>query len=683
MMCSRCLLIITLLVLVIGAACTALPTPSPTPTLTPLPTHTPAPTHTNTPAPLPTATPTATPSPTSSPAPDPTLADTPVPTAAPAIPPTVETGSLTPDIPSVDPPPRPFDGIVVNAEPPRRVPNAVRSFWVAEGANGGQREVTARLRVQTEHVAMWVEEGVWHDVRMLQEAAIFFQAQIYSTTRAAFGSEWTPGVDNDPHIHILHATGLGEGVLGYTSSADELPRALYPTSNEAELIVVHADLVPVGSAEYYGLLAHQFQRLIQWSQDRNEESWVRDGLADLAVRRNGFDTRALEWDYLEQPDTSLTGWQAEQDPRQRGAAYLFAVYFSDRFGDEGTRALVAQPLNGSAGFNAALTELGAALSFDDLFADWLAANYLDSEPLAHDSHYSYTTLDVERPSPSAVYERFPVTMDAAVQQFGADYILLRGNADLRLQFTGTITTPLLDVIPHSGRGLWWSNCADESQTTLARAFDLTGIANTDPISLTYWTWYEIESGYDYATVDVSTDGGETWEVLITPSGTADDPHHNNPGWGYTGQSGDTPGWIHEVVDLSPYAGRQVQVRFAYLTDGAITGRGFLLDDIAVPRIGYADDLEQGGGGWEPAGFVYSDGAVSQRYLALLLGLAAEDGAARGVVVRRLPTEGSLENNSVEWKVPLGSEGWREAVIALSGLAPFTTRPAHYHLAISE
>ena len=172
-------------------------------------------------------------------------------------------------------------------------------------------------------------------------------------------------------------------------------------------------------------------------------------------------------------------------------------------------------------------------------------------------------------------------------------------------------------------------------------------------------------------------------MLITPSGTADDPHHNTPGWGYPGQSGDPPGWIQEAVDLSPYAGRQIQVRFTYLTDGAITGRGFLLDDIAVPRIGYADDLEQGGGGWEPAGFVYSDGAVPQRYLALLVGLATGDGAEDRVVVRRLPTEGSLESNSVAWTAPLGSEGWREAVIALSGLAPFTTWPARYQLAISE
>ncbi|TET52393.1 MAG: hypothetical protein E3J64_05240, partial [Anaerolineales bacterium] len=125
-----------------------------------------------------------------------------------------------------DPPARPFDRIVVNPTPPQRVPNASRSFWVSDPATGKLREVTARLRVQTEHAAMWVEEWVWHDVRKLEEAALLFDDVIYPAVRSAFGSEWTPGVDNDPHIHILHAD-LGQRVLGYTSSAAELPGAVY------------------------------------------------------------------------------------------------------------------------------------------------------------------------------------------------------------------------------------------------------------------------------------------------------------------------------------------------------------------------------------------------------------------------------------------------------------------------
>ncbi|MEA3338708.1 MAG: hypothetical protein U9R15_01955, partial [Chloroflexota bacterium] len=438
--------LIALLLLTL-AACTPLPTPFPT--STPTCTLTPTPTLISTSTPTPDHTPTST---FISPlAPSPTRAispiRTPVPDDAPAMP--------------ADPPPRPFDYTVVNPEPPRRAPNATRAFWVIDAVTGERREIEARLRMQTEHVAMWVEEGVWHDVRQLDEAATFFETRTYSATRAAFGSEWTPGVDNDPHIHILHATGLGEGVMGYTSGGDEFPRDLYPFSNEAEMVVVSAEGIEVGSQAYHALLARQFQRLVQWFQDRNEERWVKEGLAELAVQLNGFDTfdaNELEQTYLEHPDTSLIAWEGRGSTAQRGAAYLFAVYFHERFGDAGVRALTAQSLNGIAGFNAALADLDRDITFEKLFVEWLAANYLDGEPATH----GYATLDLERPAPTAIHESYPVALESSVQQYGADYILLRGDDDVRIQFTGATATPLLGVLPHSGRYFWWANRADES-----------------------------------------------------------------------------------------------------------------------------------------------------------------------------------------------------------------------------
>ena len=667
MMRRRCLLIAVMLLSL--AACTIPPTPTSTPT----PFHTPTLTLTHTPTPAPTHTHPLTPTPTPIPTPTPVTSQihTPVPDA----------DRPTPGALLVEPPPRPFDYTVVNPEPPRRVPNATRAFWVTDATTGERQEVTARLRVQTERVAMWVEEEVWHDVRQLEQAATFFETQVYSTTRAAFGSEWTPGVDNDPHIYILHATGLGEGVVGYTSSVDEFPRALYPFSNEAEMITVHADYSPLrsgegtgvgwGSTVYRALLVRQFQRLIQWNHDRNEERWVKEGLAELAVRLNRLDPGGLERAYLEHPDTSLTAWEDDEATAHRGAAYLFATYFHERFGDEGTRTLVAEPLNGAAGFDATLADLGTSLTFEDLFAEWLAANYLDGEPEVEDRRYRYSSLDLERPAPVAIYEDYPVTMDASVQQFGADYVLLRGDDDLRIHFVGATNTSLLDLLPHSGRYFWWSNRADESLTTLTRTFDLSGVERA---TLAYWTWYDIEPGYDYATVEASTNSGEQWQVLSTPSGTSADPHGNNPGWGYTGHS---DGWVREEVDLTPYVGGEVLIRFAYLTDEAVTGAGFILDDIAIPEIGYAGDAENEGG-WEVAGFVRSDNLVPQRHLALLISLGG--GLRGGVTVERLQVE---EDQTADWTVPLGSENLRGAVLVLSGLAPLTTQPAFYHLTVEK
>jgi immune inhibitor A len=649
------------------AACTAPPTPAPTSTIAPAPAH--APTHTPTPTPTPFPSPTPTPTPTLTPtatAPPPTISPTPI--TSPIRTPIPNPVPAGPETAPLAPPPRPFTYTVAHPAPPRRVPNATRSFWIIDGETGERREITARLRVQTEHLTMWMEDGVWHDVRQLEEAARFFETRVLSTTRTAFGSEWTPGVDGDPRVVILHAGGLGQGVQGYTSSADEFSRDAYPFSNEAEMITVNVDAVEVGSPAYHALLARQLQRLIQWYQDRNEDRWVKEGLAELAVRLNDLDPGGSGRAYLERTDTSLTGWK-DTDAAHRGAAYLFATYFHERFGDAGTRALAAQPLNGEAGLNATLAELGADVTFEDLFAEWLAANVLDSDPIASSLGYGYTTLDLEPPAPAAIYEDYPVVVETSVHQFGADYIVLRGQGDLTIQFTGATATPLLDVPPHSGRALWWSNRADESLTTLTRALNLSKV---EQATLTYWAWYDIEPGYDYATVEISTDGGETWQALASPSGTDANPHGNNPGWGYTGPSGAPPAWVQEQVDLSPYVGDEVLVRFAYLTDEALTGMGFLLDDIAVPEIGYADDIETDAGGWEAAGFVRTQDLVGQRYLALLIGLGDE------VTVERLPVR---EDQTAQWTVPLDSQGWREAVLVLSGLAPRTTHPALYILRV--
>ena len=72
----------------------------------------------------------------------------------------------------------------------------------------------------------------------------------------------------------------------------------------------------------------------------------------------------------------------------------------------------------------------------------------------------------------------------------------------------------------------------------------------EPLTLTYWTWYDIERDYDYLYLLASLDG-EKWDMLNTPSGTMIDPTGNNFGQAYNGMSGGSgkARWIQEQVDL--------------------------------------------------------------------------------------------------------------------------------------
>ena len=47
----------------------------------------------------------------------------------------------------------------------------------------------------------------------------------------------------------------------------------------------------------------------------------------------------------------------------------------------------------------------------------------------------------------------------------------------------------------------------------------------------------------------------------------------------------------EEVDLSQFAGQKVQIRFEYITDAAVNGEGFLLDDVQIDAINYQEDFE--------------------------------------------------------------------------------------------
>jgi immune inhibitor A len=242
---------------------------------------------------------------------------------------------------------------------------------------------------------------------------------------------------------------------------------------------------------------------------------------------------------------------------------------------------------------------------------------------------------------------------------------------LNFRFAGSTQVGLVNAQANSGRYLWWSNRGDDSDMTLTQAFDLSAVGQA---TLEFWVWYDIEADWDYAYVEISTDGGQTWQILTTPSCVVTNPNGNSFGCAYTNVSGGQamPEWVHQQVDLSAYVGQEVLIRFEYVTDDAINRPGFALDDVAIPEIGYASDFEADGGGWAPAGFVRHANVLPQRWLVQLVLFGPE------TTVRRLELG---QDQMGEWVVPLSGDADR-AILAISGLAPVTTEVASYSYAIA-
>ncbi len=540
------------------------------------------------------------------------------------------------------------------------------SFWALDLNAESSLKVEAILRYASPLLCVWVEEGLEVPTADLISSAKVFEERIYPTVRHHFGAELVPGIDNHSCIHILNLR--LSGASGYFWSADEYPAAVVPNSNEREMFYMNAGTGQPGTVTYDSTLAHELQHMVHWKADSNEDAWISEGLSELAELLCGYSKANRIATYASDPDIGLTQWSAN-DGRTSGhysASFLFAAYLSQRYGAEGTRLLVASGQNGPAGVDSVLDELGTGLTFEDLFADWIVANYVDgtgSDP----ARYSYTNLDLGV-LPQATLLRYPAAGEGMVQPFGTDYLVVEGNGEaLRLSFLGEDRAQLVPADPPSGRFCWWSNRGDSSDMTLTRGFDLRGLREA---RLHLSMWYDIEDGWDYAYVEASMDGGATWRILPGRHTTERNPTGQSYGPAYTGLSANehsqSATWQEEIIDLSSLVGQEVLIRFEYITDDAVNGPGLCLDDIRIPELGYSYDAEDDDGGWIAEGFVRIDNWLRRRYLI----------QAIRVIDRQVSIERFWVSGGTETIVALPDIG-QSTVISISDVTRYAVASAGY------
>lgn len=553
-------------------------------------------------------------------------------------------------------------------------PGDVQQFWYKDHETDENVRIRATLLYQSEELNLWFQEGLEVDQETLQESAAVLESQIVPTNRAFFGSEWRPGIDGDPRLNVLHLENIGQNVVGYFSLADEFVTAVNPFSNQREMLYVSLALAPPGSEDYFAVIAHELQHMIHWHTDGNEATWLDEGLSVLAAGLNGYDGSGFDSAFAARPDVQLNefDYESAQTTAHYGASFLFASYFLERFGEDATRSLVQHPQNGSQGIEAALSEMGQPLSFDRLFADWTAATYLDGESRG-EGVFNYPDSDVPEIQAEAVHTDFPARGKGAVSQYGVDYIEIEHSSPVTVVFTGTRQVPVLQTTPHSGQAFWTALPADNSHMTLTRRFDLSGLSQA---TLGFWSWYEIEEGWDYAYVTVSGDGGATWQILETDDTTLENPQGNSYGPGLTGASGpgEVPRWVRQTADVSAYAGGSLLVTFRYVTDQAVHLQGLALDDIGIVELDEEDDVENGSDGWEARGFVRHSNVLPQAFIVqrILVG-------PQTVEVDRLPLD---DRQLGRWTVPL-DESVNRAILVISGTTPVTSSRAAYAYELFE
>jgi hypothetical protein len=170
--------------------------------------------------------------------------------------------------------------------------------------------------------------------------------------------------------------------------------------------------------------------------------------------------------------------------------------------------------------------------------------------------------------------------------------------------------------PHTGDSFMWSDRADEAYKRLARTITVPAGGAT----LSFWTSYNLELDFDYMIVEAHTVGQDDWTTLPDQNGHTSNDLSNDlactGGWSNpddeanvlhpflqhyqtfdpatgecssTGTSGEwnaangsSSGWQQFEIDLSPYAGEQVEVAISSVSDwGFQQFPGVFIDDVEV------------------------------------------------------------------------------------------------------
>jgi len=572
------------------------------------------------------------------------------------------------------------------------------TFWAENGDTNKKFQVTATLIYTTAHVFMWFDSSAHPDFTAVKKAADTFENSIYPTVHKYYGSEHSPGIDGDVHLYVLNAHGLGGSTAGYFVAADTYPKTVVRTSNQHNMFLMNLDAGgQVGSRDYEGTLAHEFQHMVHNVLHPNQQTWMNEGLSEVSRLLNHYADHSDANTFLNQPLLQLNTWDLGQTWfAHYGAGYLFNAYFVQRFDADKLHTLITDPGQGLFAFDGALKTINAIDSLNklpitttDLFADWQAANYLNDLAVS-DGRYGYknfpeTLLPAQISGPLSLGQHNDTT-----NQYGTNYLELTKPGTYTFKFQGQPTVKVIPINAHSGSKFWWAGREDASDTRLTRAFDLSGVKIA---TLDFWTAYVIEDQYDYGYVAVSTDNGLTWKALPAPAANTTNPNDQAYGPGFTGISGisnlgnnpdmtQPPKWIEQKIDLTSYAGQKIMIRFEYITDDAMTYAGFAIDDISIPEIGYSNDAEApvgDDGGWQSEGWARIDNTLPQNYLIQQINVGTTPATK---TVKRLL--GPADGTHGQWTISVDALTPR-VVIAVAGLTRFTNEsaPFSYDLEIAR
>jgi hypothetical protein len=260
---------------------------------------------------------------------------------------------------------------------------------------------------------------------------------IYQLDSLYFG-EPPDELDDDRRVYLVwfDVGSIGDGFFFWF---DEYPDGTYQgyRSNECEAVYLSTTASQGPSSDYMiSVAAHEFEHMIHWKYDDDENAWVDEGMAELAMWFYGRPDDISAFN--SNADNSLVQWDGLWADYIK--TYLWSLYYYERYGDgDAVYAVVHHPLNSVSGYEAVLDSFGYQENFADVFADWTVANFLDDTTIA-DGRFGYEGDDLPSFSVMGSYAAYPVVdQSKTVNHWATDYYRfegLDGITSLELAFDG-------------------------------------------------------------------------------------------------------------------------------------------------------------------------------------------------------------------------------------------------------
>ncbi|HED11630.1 MAG TPA: T9SS type A sorting domain-containing protein [Caldithrix abyssi] len=390
-------------------------------------------------------------------------------------------------------------------------------------------DVTATLRGKDGDIRIWVQDSEWENSHVTQQVVDdVLQDLLYSTPQGSLDpnkgivaiNEWSfgqpPNIDGSGRTHFLMTDiqdgydGSGNFVGGFFFSYDQTTQ---PGSNKTDILYIDTypgiyndKRDPIYKPEaVLGTVAHEFQHLIHYNYDPGEESWVNEGLSELASYLCGYGLRSPER-YLNNSDLSMTDWNDDDPLPHYSRVALWSYFLYERYGRTTIRAIVQEATHGVVGVNRALNAQNG-VSFVAVLENFFKT-LMSNDPLnTPDYSFRWSALQYLRASPAERITEYPQNKSWPVASYAMRLVELTNGDSVTVAQDRPFSGPVYYNAFGLGGTAWL-----ETPLFPLKQFDLSGEVHTLELG-----FFNISGTNDVIALDVS--GRQKYDLITLEYGS--------------------------------------------------------------------------------------------------------------------------------------------------------------------